>query len=147
MGVAMNADRLFSIVNPLAALGWLLLLLVPRRRWATLVAGTAIPTLLAVVYLGLLALHWGEARGGFSTLQGVADLFANRWLLLAGWVHYLAFDLVVGTWETRDAMERGVSRWLLAPCLLATFLFGPVGFLAYQGVRRTRRIRQIPSAE
>jgi hypothetical protein len=134
----MDAERLFSIVNPAATVGWLLLLMAPRRRWATFAAGTLIPILLAAVYLGLLLLHWSEGRGGFSTLQGVTDLFANPWLLLAGWVHYLAFDLVVGTWETRDAMERGVSRWLLAPCLLATFLFGPVGFLVYQGVRRLR---------
>jgi len=31
----------------------------------------------------------------------VAQLFENRWLLLAGWVHYLAFDLFIGAWETR----------------------------------------------
>ena len=56
-------------------------------------------------------------------------------------MHYLAFDLFVGAWETRDAVERGISRWILAPCLLLTFLFGPIGWLAYQAARMRARTR------
>ena len=65
----------------------------------------------------------------------MAELFSNPWLLLAGWIHYLAFDLFVGTWMVRDSLERRVPRLLVAPCLLLTFLFGPAGFLAYQVTR------------
>jgi hypothetical protein len=136
----MSAEALFSAANMVALAGWLLLLVVPRNRLATTVAGTIIPLVLAAVYLVVLAMNWGSARGSFSTLHGVAELFANPWLLLAGWVHYLAFDLFVGTWETRDAMAHGVPRWLLVPSLLLTFMFGPVGFLAYSATRRSRRI-------
>jgi hypothetical protein len=135
----MSVETLFSGANLLALAGWLLLLAVPRNRIATTVAGTAIPLLLAVVYLVVLAMNWGNARGSFSTLHGVAELFANPWLLLAGWVHYLAFDLFVGTWEARDAMANGVPRWLLVPSLLLTFMFGPVGFLTYSATRRSRK--------
>jgi hypothetical protein len=63
--------------------------------------------------------------GGFSTLPDVATLFSNPWALLAGWIHYLAFDLLIGTWETRDAREHGVPPLWLVPCLVLTFLFGP----------------------
>jgi hypothetical protein len=59
-------------------------------------------------------------------------------MLLAGWTHYLAFDLIVGSWEVRDARERGISHWLVVPCLALTFMFGPVGFLAYQALRAGR---------
>ncbi len=72
-----------------------------------------------------------ESRGGFSSLAAVAQLFDNRWLLLAGWVHYLAFDLLTGAWETRDAIARRVPRLLLAPCLVVTFMLGPIGLLGY----------------
>ena len=44
-----------------------------------------------------------SSSGGFSSLSDVATLFGNPWLLLAGWTHYLAFDLFVGSWEVRDA--------------------------------------------
>lgn len=133
----MTADTAFSILNIVPLPGWLLLVFVPGRRWATFVAGVAIPLVLAICYLALFVLHWGDGGGGFSTLQGVAELFSNPWLLLAGWVHYLAFDLFVGTWEARDAVRRSIPRWLVAPCLIATLFFGPIGFLAYHIVRAT----------
>jgi hypothetical protein len=67
-------------------------------------------------------------------------LFSNPWLLLAGWIHYLAFDLLVGSWEARDAHDRGVRHLLVVPCLILTFLFGPIGWLIYLGIRtRTPR--------
>ena len=135
----MTADAVFPVVNLVAVVGWVLLIAAPRSRLATAAAGTVIPLVLAVVYLALFAVNAGSARGGFSTLAGVAGLFSNPWLLLAGWVHYLAFDLCVGTWEARDAIERGVSRWLLAPCLFLTFMLGPIGLLAYNAVLFARR--------
>lgn len=126
---------MFSAGNLLAMAGWILLLTVPRHRLAMRIAGTVIPLTLAVVYLIVFVLHARESNGGFSSLAAVAQLFENRWLLLAGWVHYLAFDLFIGAWQTRDAMARRVPRLLLAPCLVMTFMLGPIGLLCYHIVR------------
>ena len=71
------------------------------------------------------------SEGGFSSLAGVAALFSEPWILLAGWTHYLAFDLLVGNWEMRDATKRGIPYMLVLPCLVLTFLFGPAGWLLY----------------
>jgi Domain of unknown function (DUF4281) len=131
----MTADTLFSLGNFVATAAWLLLAAAPRRRWATLATGTFVPLMLSLAYFAVLALHWGEGRGSFASLRGVSELFSNDWVLLAGWIHYLAFDLLVGTLEARDAIEHGIPRWLLLPCLLLTFLFGPIGWLAYNAVR------------
>src|SRR5512145_939290 len=107
----MSPDRLFPLVNLTAVLGWLLLALLPQRRWpAQVVCGGVIPALLGGVYVAIIATTWGRALGGFSSLSAVAQLFDNSWLLLAGWVHYLAFDLLVGSWIVRDARERGVAH-------------------------------------
>jgi ABA4-like protein len=133
----MTPNQLFSIVNPIALLSWLLLVILPGRKWVTeVVTGFAIPAMLATVYSAIIVTNFVGSSGGFSSLPDVALLFSNPWLLLAGWTHYLAFDLLVGTWETRDARERGVPHLLVVPCLILTFLFGPAGWLAYQGVRR-----------
>jgi hypothetical protein len=131
----MTQEGVFSVCNMLALVGWLLLLAVPRHRLATAIAGTVIPLTLASIYLTLFVLHARGSSGGFSSLAAVAQLFENRWLLLAGWVHYLAFDLFIGAWETRDAMARRVPRLLLAPCLVMTFMLGPIGLLGYHLVR------------
>jgi ABA DEFICIENT 4-like len=132
----MTAGQLFSIANPIAILCWILLALLPNRRWVTeIVAGRAVPALFAVAYTAIVIAMFPGANGSFSTLEGVATLFANPWLLLAGWLHYLAFDLLIGTWEARDSIERGVPRWLLVPCLFLTLMFGPMGWLIYVIVR------------
>jgi hypothetical protein len=130
-----SAEQVFSLCNPIAMIGWVLLIVAPRRRWALLIAGRVIPLALSGVYLAALAPHWAAAEGGFGSLPEVAALFANQWLLLAGWIHYLAFDLFIGAWELHDAASRNISHWLVIPCLLLTFLFGPVGLLTYFGLR------------
>lgn len=111
----MTAEQLFSVCGLLALAGWILLIVTPQNARAMTIAGTAIPGALSCTYLILVAFHMADAQGGFSSLAAVAELFSNQWLLLAGWVHYLAFDLFVGTWETRDALGRGLSRWISRP--------------------------------
>jgi hypothetical protein len=135
----MTPESLFSILNLIALVGWILLIVQPGRRWVATVTTTAIPAVMAIVYVAVLATMWGSAEGGFSTLAGVAQLFREPWLLLAGWVHYLAFDLIVGSWEARDARERNIPHLVVVPCLILTFLFGPAGWLLYSIVRSTRR--------
>ncbi|MGI4737590.1 MAG: ABA4-like family protein [Janthinobacterium lividum] len=140
-------DHLFALANPLALLGWALLVLAPRWRGTrALVLSGAWPLGLAVAYAVLIGTHYlggHGGEGGFGSLAAVAALFRNPWALLAGWVHYLCFDLFVGAWEVRDAQRRGVPHAALVPALALTFLFGPVGLLGYFGVRRAFGSKQL----
>jgi hypothetical protein len=65
-------------------------------------------------------------------------LFTQPGIALAGWIHYLAFDLFVGAWEVRDASRHGVPHRVVVPCLVLTFLLGPSGLLAYLALRGVR---------
>ena len=142
----MSPDRVFSIASAIALLSWLLLAALPRRRWVTgVVTSKVVPGLFAVLYIGIIGSMFGRTAGGFSSLASVSALFANPWLLLAGWVHYLAFDLLIGTWEVRDAHERGIPHLVVVPCLFLTFMFGPAGWLAYVTVRSASGRRQVRS--
>ncbi|OGX83322.1 ABA4-like family protein [Hymenobacter coccineus] len=133
-------DFLFSLANPAALLGWALLVLAPRSRFTkALVLNGALPLALAAAYVALIAAHYlgpHGGAGGFGSLAQVGELFRDPWALLAGWVHYLCFDLWTGAWEVRDAQRRGLPHALVVPALALTFLFGPVGLLLYFGVRR-----------
>lgn len=124
----------FSIGGAIAMAGWAALaasLFVERIRrpvWAA--TGLVIPALLAMAYVALLARGWGAAPGGgFGSLGEVRALFANDDALAAGWLHYLAFDLFVGTMIARFGLAAGVHPLLLLVCLPPTFLFGPAGLL------------------
>ena len=131
----MTPEQLFSILNLIAIAGWLPLLFLPRVRWATSIGPVVVPLLLSVVYAGLVIWALPRSEGGFSTLSSVSALFENPWALLAGWTHYLAFDLFIGGWEVRDAQQRGIPHLLMVPVLVLTFLLGPGGFLLYLAIR------------
>ncbi len=135
----MNPETAFSVLNAIALASWLALIVRPQhplvRRWTHLGA----PLLFAVVYVAIIAARAGRAGDDFSSLAGVATLFRDEWILLAGWVHYLAFDLLIGAWEVRDAELRGLPQWRVAPCLVLTFLFGPAGWLLYLLTRSVSR--------
>jgi len=134
-----NLNQLFSVAGDLVLPVWLLLLFAPRWRWTQRLATFVVPLLLAGLYVVLL-LHGGRVKGaGFGSLAQVALLFSSQEFLLAGWIHYLAFDLFIGAWQTRDAMRLGLSRWLVAPCLVLTFLFGPAGLALYLLLRLALR--------
>jgi ABA4-like protein len=135
----MTPNQTFDILNLIALAAWVMLVLSPRLPpWTSTVTGTVVPVVLAAVYTAVVATTWAGSDGGFSSLADVAALFSNPWILLAGWTHYLAFDLLVGNWEMHDARRRGIPYILVLPCLVLTFLFGPAGWLLYSIVRVTR---------
>ncbi len=133
----MSAATIFSACNLLALLGWaglLTTLFVPRLRHPVwLATGLALPAVFAAVYLVTLglAVATGPNGGGFNSIPQVRALFASDFGVTTGWVHYLAFDLFVGTWIARGGLAAGLSRWALLPLLILTFLFGPLGFLGF----------------
>jgi hypothetical protein len=132
----MNAETIFSIASTGAMVGWLLLVVAPRWKFTRFVVlSGAVPLLLSTAYLILIIVFFGSSEGGFDSLANVMKLFMNEWVALAGWIHYLAFDLFVGSWEVRDSQEQGISHWFVIPCLILTFLLGPIGLLAYTGLR------------
>ena len=100
----MQPDDIFRICNMMAMAGWLALLASPFfPKLADRIAALAIPVLLAIAYAGLVLAFWSGAEGGFDTLPNVMQLFTQPEIALAGWIHYLAFDLLIGAWEVRTA--------------------------------------------
>ncbi|MFP1632664.1 ABA4-like family protein [Zhengella sp. ZM62] len=126
----MTPDLLFSHVSTAAMAGWALLILGPRRyAWLNAIPLWIIPAGLSAVYAALIFSRLSGSGGGFETLEAVATLMSDRWVLLAGWVHYLAFDLFVGSVMAARLDRAGVGRLVQTPVLLSTFMLGPLGFL------------------
>jgi Domain of unknown function (DUF4281) len=144
MEVPMSPDQLFQIANPLALLGWLGLAASPLAPRPAQVFAFAVPLLLSILYTGLILANWAGAEGGFSSLPEVQLLFTSAPVALAGWVHYLAFDLFVGAWAVRTARAEGIAHWMVLPCLALTFLFGPAGLVAFAALRFTLTRKVLP---
>lgn len=140
----MTPDQLFQIANPLALLGWTALALGPLAPRLTQTVALAIPLALSLLYTGLILVHWAGAEGGFASLPEVQRLFTQAPVALAGWVHYLAFDLFVGAWIARTARVEAIAHAFVLPCLVLTFLFGPAGLLAFAILRFTLTRKVLP---
>jgi hypothetical protein len=134
---------IFAVTNAVALIGWLLLLLAPRRPLTLSLVLYAAVGLLCLIYVAL----FGGLLGGLLdpvrtpgseapeltnySVRGLRAMFASDGAITVGWTHYLALDLFTGLWIARDADSKKVGRLLQAPVLLATYMAGPLGLLIW----------------
>ncbi len=135
---SISLDQWFGMAGQAAMIGWLILIFAPRAwpsgygEWLLAIPRYVIPFAISLLYAGFaMAYVFSVEGGGFGSLDQVAALLGKREMLLAGWVHYLAFDLFIGGWIAAEADKIGLSRLVQAPILLATFMLGPVGLATF----------------
>ncbi|MHA7129571.1 ABA4-like family protein [Algoriphagus namhaensis] len=135
----MELETIFSLVNSAALLSWIFLFIFLRKKWIYQLIFSGVFVLMALTYLVFIFQGLGgESEGGFNSLAEVKALFGSDEAVLAGWIHYLVFDLFVGMWIAQDGSKRGINRWILLPCLLFTFMLGPTGLLIYLIIRSVK---------
>jgi Domain of unknown function (DUF4281) len=128
----MTPDTIFSLCNSIALAGWLILIFLPFWSNRDKFIVGIIVTLFGIIYSWLIFSSFDPSVfQSFSTLDGVMGLFTNKTMVTAGWVHYLAFDLMAGIFISRNARLHGINHWLTVPCLFFTFMLGPFGLLLY----------------
>ncbi len=132
----MDASLLFKIANIAVLPAWLLLVLLPHWRLTFPVIRYGVVVALAILYAYILFSSSSEFNSeSFSSLENVKQMFEQDQAVLAGWVHYLAFDLLIGTFIVEQAQKQHIHRALYTLALPFTFLFGPIGYLIYATVR------------
>lgn len=139
----MDDESLFALLNYSVLPAWLLLAALPRwkgTRWV--VHSGAYPVVLGLAYAILLFTDQPGPQGAsFWTLEGVTRIFTTPHTIIACWLHYLIFDLFVGSWIARDAQRLGIRHAFVLPSLVLTLMFGPVGLISWLGVRAVARRR------
>lgn len=129
----------YLLLNGSVVLFWLAMILAPRSALTRRLMESATP-----IFLGLGAAYDALLVGGslergemldFSDPDAVRAALSHPDLFLAGWSHYLAFDLFVGRWIWEDALARGRAPRL---ALLLTFMAGPAGLSFYLVQRRAQ---------
>ena len=133
----MSPDSIFQTCSTIVMAGWLVLLII-SPFWSSFdkfLIGIII-TLLAIVYAWLIFQVFtpGDFEK-FGSLNGVMELFTDKTAVTAGWVHYLVFDLLTGIWIKKNAQKYNIHHLILIPCLLLTFMLGPIGLLLYLLIR------------
>lgn len=132
-------EEIFSLANKATLLSWVCLMALPRFAVVLGLIRWGVIGSLCLVYAVIVSVQFFRVDGGgYFTLEAVQALFASPHVALAGWVHYLAFDLFVGLWIAERADGIGLARLVQVPILLATFMFGPVGLLLFYAVQAGR---------
>lgn len=132
-------QRAYLALNASVLPVWAAMILAPRSRLTSTVVGRSTPlfALLGATYAAGLAraLSSGEVVD-FRSAESTRAALARPEGFLAGWNHYLVFDLFVGRWIWSTAVAEG-RRCRLA--LLLTWLAGPSGLLVFLAQRRSLR--------
>lgn len=141
----MSPSEVFTLSNYMVFPMWFLMIVLPKwKATRFLIDFKVIPVLLAILYAIYIikSMLIGPAMD-FGSLQSVMKLFTVENAVLAGWLHYLVFDILVGMWMLNENKTLKIHPVLMAPCLIGTFMIGPVGFLIYLSVRAFKKPRAV----
>lgn len=133
--------QLFALLNASTAPWWLSMILLPRAAWTARLVDRAPLVLggLGLSYAALLAR--GLSDSDPIDVTGAAESMRAGLqrpdVFLAGWAHYLAFDLFVGRWIWRTALAEGRGCRV---ALLLTWWAGPLGLMVFMAQRRLRPV-------
>lgn len=128
----MDLELIFTITATMSLTGWATLLIYPFAPFVIdKITGILLPLLLGLAYASMAHVFFSGLDGGYDSLASVVLLFENPVAVMAGWIHYLAFDLFIGAWQARDARINGISHYMIFPALLLTLILGPLGLIVF----------------
>jgi hypothetical protein len=130
-------ERLFELSSIVVLPFWLMMIVLPSWHWTPrIIRRPVIGVVPAAVYAVLVLPRLREVGPVVSApnLPDIAALLSTPAGATIAWVHFLAFDLLVGRWMYLDSRTRQISPWLMAPVLFLTLMLGPIGYLLYLAV-------------
>ncbi len=137
----MDGELAFRLLNAVVMPWWIIWLVAPRSSWARgLASHGGVFVALAVVYAAFLAAGFSLAgEGGGFDFEGLRGALSAPLGFLAGWTHFIAFDLFVGAWILRESARIEVEPRVY---LVVTLMLGPLGLGSFL-LRRWLRLRQL----
>lgn len=135
-----NEASAFRVLNLSVMPVWIAMIVAPRARltarivrWSDgLLAGLAAAY---VAQLGASVLT-SDDKPDFGDVAKLREALAQPAGFLTGWTHFLAFDLFVGRWIWRTALDEGRGSRL---ALILTLMAGPAGPGLFALQRRSLR--------
>ena len=117
---------------------WLLLIILPNSKVTQFfVNSILIPLILGAIYVYVLYQAFllddpvFDILKLYLNLDNLYTVFATESFLLVFWIHFLALNLFLGSWLSRDAFKHNIPRKLAAIPLVIVYLTGPLGLVLY----------------
>ena len=121
---------------------WLMLIIIPNSKFTQFFVNSIIlPLILSATYIYIIyqAILIDDPIFDFFKLYLSLDnlyiLFATESFLLVFWLHFLAINLFLGSWISRDGVKYNIPRSLVFIPLTLVYFTGPVGLVFYWIIR------------
>ena len=121
---------------------WLMLIMIPNSKFTTFFINSVIlPLILSTSYIYVIyqAILLEEPILDifkiYFSLENLYTLFATESFLLIFWLHFLAVNLFLGSWISRDGVKYNMTRSLVFLPLILVYFTGPLGLVLYWLIR------------
>ena len=121
---------------------WLMIIVIPNSKFTQFFVNSIIlPLILATTYIYILYQAFLINEPIFSifelylSLDSLYTIFATESFLLIFWMHFLALNIFLGSWISRDGVKHNISRGIVSIPLILVYFAGPVGLVLYWFLR------------
>lgn len=119
---------------------WISLLFLPRWRHTKTIT-LAIAVAYSIMYIVLAYVLFSKALfaidpAAFSTTEGLSRMFTDATSVLAGWAHFIVFDLWTARFFVLDSRRANIPHLAVVPSILGCMFFGPLGLLSYVVIKK-----------
>ena len=135
-------ETLYMWVNLGVLPFWFILIIFPQSHLSRIFVTSIFPFfILSGVYIFILYksyLTGYDFDGNFNLYLGLSELsrlFEDHLYIMIFWTHFIAINLFIGGWITKDSQKFSINKVLLAIPLIITYLIGPIGLFLYWIIR------------
>ena len=121
---------------------WLMMIFIPNSKITQIFVNSVIlPLILGAAYTYTiyqtisLDVPLFDVFKLYISLDNLYTVFATESFLLVFWLHFLALNLFLGSWVSRDGVKHGMSRSLASIPLILIYFTGPIGLVLYWMIR------------
>ena len=121
---------------------WILLIIIPDSKVTQFFVNSIIlPLILSTAYIYvvyqiiLLDEPIFDIFKIYISLDNLYTIFANESFLLIFWLHFVALNLFLGSWISRDGIKYNMRRSLIFAPLILVYFTGPLGLVLYWIIR------------
>ena len=121
---------------------WLMLVIIPNSKITQIfINSVVLPLILSAIYVYLIyqTILLDEPIFDifklYLSLDNLYTAFATEVFLLVFWIHFVALNLFLGCWVSRDGVKYNIPRSLVVIPLILIYLTGPLGIVMHWIIR------------
>ena len=135
-------ENIFLWINFAVLPFWIMLVGIPNSKITQLLVNSIfLPLVFASTYVFiiyqaiLLDENLLDVFKLYLSLDNLYTVFATESFLVVFWIHFIAINLFLGSWMSRDGIKYSIPKILMSFSLILVYFSGPLGIVFYWFIR------------